>query len=202
MVCILARAKVAGGGEVRESIVGKRYGMMVVIAKAERPADFTGQVRGTWWKCLCTCGKTRVFPRQYLTGGIVKSCGCIRRHPPTQMDKAAKSSKTPEQIREDKARAGRARAEQLRGKVTNFRMGGAKVEMNGEDRKMLDSISKKCKCAECGKLFDRLSSDWVYKTTKHGGRTRWFCSYTCWRAEDKKPRRPHGNSLTSRAAEG
>lgn len=182
---------------MRHSMIGLRCGMLTVIGKASRPEGYVGQVRGSWWECRCDCGKTRIAPRQYLTSKTISSCGC------TRGGKApGEQKKTPEEIQADKVKAGKARAEQLRGKVTNFRMGGAKVEMNREDCKMLDSISKKCRCAECGKLFDRLSSDWVYKTTKQGGRTRWFCSYTCWRAEDKKPRRPHGNSLTARAAEG
>lgn len=180
-------------------MIGLRCGMLTVIGKASRPEGYEGQVRGSWRECRCDCGKTRIAPRQYLTSKTISSCGCAKRVPRAEVQP---HQKTPEEIKEDKARAGRARAEQLRGKVTNFRMGGAKVEMNREDCKMLDSISKKCKCAECGKLFNRLSSDWVYKSTKQGGGAKWFCSYTCWRAEDRKPRRTHGNSLTARAAEG
>lgn len=178
-------------------ITGNRYGKLVVVEKVQRPADYTGGIQGTWWRCRCDCGKEKILPRQCLTGGTNKSCGCIRRHPPKS---TAKPTKTPEQIREDKAKAGRARAAQLRGKVTNFRMGGG-TQISKEDKKMLNGISKLCKCAQCGKVFERLSSEWTYKDTKRGGHIRWFCSYKCWRAVDE-PRKPHGNSMKARAAEG
>lgn len=41
------------------------------------------------------------------------------------------------------------------------------------------------KCWVCKKIFDRLSSDWVYKT-RVGTSSKYLCSYRCWRAADKK----------------
>ena len=41
-------------------------------------------------------------------------------------------------------------------------------------------------CPACGKAFDRLSADWVYKTrgTKNTD-PRYLCSYHCWRESHK-----------------
>lgn len=182
---------------MKHNMIGLRCGMLTVIKKASRPADYTGQVRGSWWECRCECGKTRIAPRQYLTSKTISSCGCVKRAPREDIQP---HQKTLEEIKEDKARAGRARAEQLRGEVTNFRMPGSeKLQINSEDRKMLDTVGRQCLCAECGKPFERLSYDWVYKSRTYHGRIKWYCSYTCWRAEDKKPKRPHGNSMAARA---
>jgi len=41
------------------------------------------------------------------------------------------------------------------------------------------------KCPECKKTFNWLGEQWVYKT-KHNGKMRYYCSYTCWMAEDKR----------------
>ena len=43
------------------------------------------------------------------------------------------------------------------------------------------------KCPECKKTFDWLGEQWVYKT-KHNGVMRYYCSWTCWRKEDHKPK--------------
>lgn len=41
------------------------------------------------------------------------------------------------------------------------------------------------KCPECKKKFDWLGEQWTYKT-KHNGTMHYYCSWTCWRAEDKR----------------
>ena len=43
------------------------------------------------------------------------------------------------------------------------------------------------KCPECKKTFDWLGEQWAYKT-KHNGVMRYYCSWTCWRKEDHKPK--------------
>lgn len=45
------------------------------------------------------------------------------------------------------------------------------------------------RCTECRKRFEVLSSSWVYKT-RQGGKTKYQCSYTCWRGATKK-QNPH-----------
>ena len=166
-----------------KSIAGQRSGMLEAIERVERPTDYTGQIKGTWWRCRCDCGREKIVPRQYIAGKTIRSCGCLKRGGTAR---AVKPKKTEAEIRADKARAGRIRAEQLRGRVTNFRMPSKQEQLDKEDRKMLDIIAKKCKCAWCGKAFERLSPQWTYKDVGGGGRVRWYCSYTCWRAVDKK----------------
>lgn len=175
-------------------IIGKRCGLLQVISKAERPKDYEGQIKGTWWRCRCNCGREVVIPRQYITAKTKQSCGCLKRGAGYEL---VKPKKTAAEIAEDKARAGRARAEQMRGKVKNFRMPSERERISAEDRKMLDGISRKCKCAWCGKVFERLSKEWTYKDMGPAGRMRWYCSYTCWRAVDRE-KKPHGNSKIMR----
>lgn len=40
-------------------------------------------------------------------------------------------------------------------------------------------------CPECKKEFAWFGEQWVYRDRK-GEKRRWFCSYKCWRAEDKR----------------
>ena len=40
-------------------------------------------------------------------------------------------------------------------------------------------------CPECKKAFEWFGEQWVYKNIRNG-KTRWFCSYKCWRAEDHR----------------
>lgn len=41
------------------------------------------------------------------------------------------------------------------------------------------------RCPICKQKFELLSMQWVYKTFRRG-HMHYFCSYKCWRAEDKK----------------
>ena len=42
------------------------------------------------------------------------------------------------------------------------------------------------KCPICGKVFTRLTfNNYTYKLQLNG-RTRFYCSYTCWRVDQKK----------------
>jgi hypothetical protein len=52
--------------------VGIRYGRLVVIESAGRD-----KYRSALWKCLCDCGGTVVTRGTTLSGGRVKSCGCL-----------------------------------------------------------------------------------------------------------------------------
>lgn len=45
------------------------------------------------------------------------------------------------------------------------------------------------KCPECGKRYELLSHKWAYQT-KRTGRVKYFCSYTCWRADEKREAKP------------
>lgn len=61
-------------GEVDLSIIGKRFGRLVVTEFVK-----TGVRRMTYWKCECDCGNETVVARSSLVGGRTKSCGCLRR---------------------------------------------------------------------------------------------------------------------------
>ena len=52
------------------SIIGKRFGRLVVVE--------LDHIRhgGTWWRCICDCGKETVVYRGCLTSGDTISCGC------------------------------------------------------------------------------------------------------------------------------
>ena len=49
----------------------------------------------------------------------------------------------------------------------------------------LDHIAKQKKCPECKKKFDWYGEQWAYKSKRNGVMHYW-CSWTCWRAEDKR----------------
>ena len=55
---------------MRESLIGKRFGKLVVIEQAESKAN---QRR---WLCKCDCGGTYVAATWSLTHGHTTSCGC------------------------------------------------------------------------------------------------------------------------------
>lgn len=46
-------------------------------------------------------------------------------------------------------------------------------------------ISGTKKCPECKKKFEWTGDQWVYKG-KRNGKMAYWCSWTCWRAEDKR----------------
>ena len=54
------------------NLVGKRYGRLVVIEKAD---SLKGHVR---WRCKCDCGKECVVHGSSLRSGNTKSCGCYK----------------------------------------------------------------------------------------------------------------------------
>jgi len=57
-----------------ESLVGQQFSRLLVIAR--EGADGSGNSR---YKCLCSCGKSKVVLGYNLTHGATKSCGCLSR---------------------------------------------------------------------------------------------------------------------------
>lgn len=57
----------------RLNLIGKRFGMLEVIA-------FAGMDKhgASTWECVCDCGKTKVMMANSLQRGLSKSCGCSR----------------------------------------------------------------------------------------------------------------------------
>lgn len=50
---------------------GRRFGRWLVEEKVE------SDEKGSWWKCRCDCGTTRIMKSSALYGGS-RSCGCLR----------------------------------------------------------------------------------------------------------------------------
>lgn len=60
--------------EKKKSLVGNRYGRLVVLS-----LDESNKKGRTKWICVCDCGnKTSVYWAN-LTGGHTKSCGCLQK---------------------------------------------------------------------------------------------------------------------------
>lgn len=72
--------KKASSSPVRgESLVGRRFGRLVVVRLAERPPGASQKARGSWWLCRCQCGREKIVARSYLVQNNVTSCGCKQR---------------------------------------------------------------------------------------------------------------------------
>ncbi len=57
-------------------LTGQRFGRLVIIGPTAR------RERGcVVWRCLCDCDNVTYAAARQLTGGSIKSCGCLR-HPP------------------------------------------------------------------------------------------------------------------------
>lgn len=138
-----------------DDMTGKTSGWLEVIGPAERPEGASVKFRGTWWRCRCKCGNEKVFPRQYITQKTVTSCGCKKRGPKIDVDQktliAAKEK--PKRVRKNPPRLATS----------------------------CEELAKTCKCAACGKTFERLSYDWSYKRSV-GGKMYWFCTWKCLRS--------------------
>lgn len=58
----------------RPSLVGQRFGMLVVISKLAITKN-----KNNVWLCQCDCGKESRVLTANLTNGCSRSCGCVRR---------------------------------------------------------------------------------------------------------------------------
>lgn len=63
--------------ETQVSLIGKRFGCLVV--EAEGPVVDVGSLKKKRksWKCKCDCGQTTFVTTGDLTSGNTKSCGCL-----------------------------------------------------------------------------------------------------------------------------
>lgn len=57
-------------GGKRLELTGKRFGMLLVISKAEEVSI---------WNVACDCGVIKTIKAGYLTHGQTKSCGCLKK---------------------------------------------------------------------------------------------------------------------------
>lgn len=60
-----------------KSIVGNRYGKLIVVSQASTKITKTGQHK-IMWNCLCECGSYVVVEGSQLKSGKTQSCGCIK----------------------------------------------------------------------------------------------------------------------------
>lgn len=56
-----------------QSILGKRYGRLVVVSASEKRRN-----RLTLWECKCDCGNNAFVDKVKLESGHTLSCGCLR----------------------------------------------------------------------------------------------------------------------------
>lgn len=72
--CGCARNEAISRKRRDDSIIGKVYGRLTVVARAGK--DKSGH---SMFECVCECGAKTVVARSNLTGGYTTSCGCARK---------------------------------------------------------------------------------------------------------------------------
>lgn len=61
----------------RIDLTGQRFGRLVVMSEARRPAHVrNGEI---WWSCTCDCGRALTVRGSSLRFGNGRSCGCLAR---------------------------------------------------------------------------------------------------------------------------
>lgn len=55
-------------------LTGLRFGRLVADAPITGVSKY-----GTYWRCICDCGKVHYAHRSALRYGRTRSCGCLRR---------------------------------------------------------------------------------------------------------------------------
>ena len=60
-----------------KELVGKRFGRLTVMERAENYTTTKGQVHRAWL-CVCDCGNRRIVRASSLISGHTKSCGCLQ----------------------------------------------------------------------------------------------------------------------------
>ena len=60
-----------------KDLTGERFGRLVVIGVSRRVKS--GKRERYYWKCKCDCGRIKEVRTDCLTGGLVQSCGCLKK---------------------------------------------------------------------------------------------------------------------------
>lgn len=60
-----------------KDLTGQRFGRLVVQHLSDEPYISPKGKKTRRWVCLCDCGKEATVLNNALTGGTIKSCGCI-----------------------------------------------------------------------------------------------------------------------------
>lgn len=150
-------------GRAHLDLTKQRFGRLTALERVPRPENVKPSSRNAYWLCHCDCGREKIAAAHNLKAGNVQSCGCMSKG--------------------RKAKGGKAGAPDAKAHKTPVGPGNIYTS--------LETLATSCKCAACGKTFDRLSADWAYKRDGGDGHGRWFCSWRCMRADEKKtqPRR-------------
>ena len=74
------------------SLVGKRFGRLVVVALSDKQHRYNKRV----WECLCDCGNTHYVATDVLNNGGSQSCGCLRKETSYKMGKRERLNRKPE----------------------------------------------------------------------------------------------------------
>ena len=56
-------------------LVGNRYGVLTVLARAPKPEG--SKSTSAFWLCQCDCGNTKIISGNVLKQGKARSCGCL-----------------------------------------------------------------------------------------------------------------------------
>ena len=60
-------------GPIGRDLTGMRFGRLVVLSRAGVHPKY----QASMWNCMCACGRHAVKVGKQMTGGLVKSCGCL-----------------------------------------------------------------------------------------------------------------------------
>jgi hypothetical protein len=66
------------GEQQMSTLVGNRYGALIVMRRAERHEQPTSNDRNVYWLCACLCAGTKIIRGTDLVQGRTMSCGCGR----------------------------------------------------------------------------------------------------------------------------
>ncbi len=61
----------------KKNLLGKKYGRLLVVAKADSVKYNSGH--HAQWECVCECGKIKIVRTSALMSGDTVSCGCYKR---------------------------------------------------------------------------------------------------------------------------
>lgn len=82
------------GCDIRNRLVGQRFGRLVVVAPSDRKKKSSKEII---WECACDCGNTTYVATGNLQSGTTKSCGCLAKE-------LAEKRKKPEDASRDRIR--------------------------------------------------------------------------------------------------